>query len=111
VGSSKRQQEIRAMRGHIWSPGRPSTARREDRVRYWEAIGRGASSEEAAVDAGVSPAVGARWFRQAGGMSPIKQALISGRYLSFSEREEIAILHAKGFDFSVVEDRAGYDYS
>jgi hypothetical protein len=97
MGSSKRQQEIRAMRGHMWSPGRPSTARRENRVRFWEAIARGASSEEAAVDAEVSPAVGARWFRQAGGMSPIKQALISHRYLSFSEREEIAILHAKEF--------------
>ncbi len=97
MGSSRRQQKIRAMRGHIWSPGRPSTARREDRVRFWEAIARGTSSEEAALEAGVSSAVGTRWFRQSGGMSPIKQALISCRYLSFSEREEIAILHAKGF--------------
>jgi hypothetical protein len=30
----KQQQEIRAMRGQMWSPGRPSTARREDRVRF-----------------------------------------------------------------------------
>jgi hypothetical protein len=72
MGSSKRQQEIRAMRGHMRSPGRPPTARREDRVRFWEGIGRGLSSEDAAIETGVSPAVGARWFRQAGGMPPIK---------------------------------------
>jgi hypothetical protein len=42
----KRQQAIRAMRGQMWSPARPSTARREDRVRFWEAIASGASSED-----------------------------------------------------------------
>ena len=92
----KRQEAIRAMRGRMWSPGRPSKARREDRVRFWEAIGRGVSSEDAAGEAGVSPAVGSRWFRQAGGMPPISLGPVSGRYLSFAEREEIAILHAQG---------------
>ena len=53
---------IRAMRGKVWSPGRPSTARREDRVRFWEAIAAGLSSEDAATAAGVSSAVGSRWF-------------------------------------------------
>jgi IS30 family transposase len=43
----------------------------------------------------VSPAVGSRWFRQAGGMPPITLAPVSDRYLSFSEREEIAILRAQ----------------
>ncbi|MGH9251566.1 MAG: IS30 family transposase [Acidimicrobiales bacterium] len=95
MGVGKRQQAIRAMRGQMWSPGRPSTARREDRVRFWEAIARGASSEDAAVEAGVSQAVGSRWFRQGGGMPPISLARPSGRYLSFSEREEIAVLHAQ----------------
>jgi hypothetical protein len=41
MGVGRRQQQIRAMRGQMWSPGRPSTARREDRVRFWEAIARG----------------------------------------------------------------------
>ena len=54
----ERQQAVRAMRGQMWSPGRPSAARREDRLRFWEAIARGASSEDAAAAAGVSPAVG-----------------------------------------------------
>jgi transposase, IS30 family len=86
---------VRAMRGHIWSPGRPSTARREDRVGFWQAIARGSSSEDAAAGVGVSSAVGARWFRQAGGMPPLALAPLSGRYLSFPEREEIAIFHAQ----------------
>jgi hypothetical protein len=80
----ERQQAVRAMRGQMWSPGRPSTARREDRVRFWEAIAQGVSTEDAAAKAGVSPAVGSRWFRQAGGMPPITLASVSGRYLSFA---------------------------
>jgi IS30 family transposase len=88
-------QAIREMRGKLWSPGRPSTARREDRVRFWEAIARGASSEDAAAATGVASAVGTRWFREAGGMPPLMLAPVSGRYLSFAEREEIALLHAQ----------------
>jgi IS30 family transposase len=95
MGGGKRQQAIRAMRGQIWSPGRPSVARREDRVRFWRSIASGASSEDAAVVAEVSQAVGSRWFRQAGGMPPISLVPVSERYLSFAEREEIAILHAQ----------------
>jgi IS30 family transposase len=95
MGVSKRQQAIRAMRGQMWSPGRPSTARREDRVGFWKAIARGSSSEDAAGAAGLAPAVGSRWFRQAGGMPPIRLAPVSERYLSFAEREGIAILHAQ----------------
>jgi IS30 family transposase len=83
------------MRGKMWSPGRPSTARREDRVRFWEAISRGAWTDDASVSAGVSPAVGTRWFRESGGMPSLTLAPTSGRYLSFAEREEIAILHAQ----------------
>jgi hypothetical protein len=84
MGVGKRQQQIRAMRGQMWSPGRPSTARREDRVRFWEGIARGASSDDAAVGAGVSSPVGARWFRHAGGVPPISLAPLSGRCLSFA---------------------------
>src|SRR3954454_18119761 len=91
----QRQMAVRAMRGRMWSPGRPSTARREDRVRFWEGIARGLSSEAAAAIAGVASAVGTRWFREAGGMPPISLAPLSGRYLSFAERENIAIWHAQ----------------
>jgi hypothetical protein len=89
----QRVQAIREMRGKMWSPGRPSTARREDRVRFWAAIARGLSTEGAAGEAGVSSPVGARWFREAGGMPSLTLSPVSGRYLSFAEREEIAIMH------------------
>jgi IS30 family transposase len=101
------QRAIRAMRGKMWSPGRPSTARREDRVRFWEAIGRGLSSEDAAGEAGVASAVGTRWFREAGGMPPLTLAPVSGRYLSFAEREEIAILHAQQLGVREIARRVG----
>jgi IS30 family transposase len=77
------------------SPGRPPVARREDRQRFWTAIALGLSSEDAARSCGVSPAVGTRWFREAGGMPTISLAPLSGRYLSFAEREEITILTAR----------------
>src|ERR1700730_12820403 len=78
------------------SGGRPPAGRREHRVRFWEAIARGASSENAAVEAGVLPSIGVRWFRKGGGMPPLTLAPVSGRYLSFTEREEIAVLLAGG---------------
>jgi hypothetical protein len=37
---------------------------------FWAAIARGLTSEDAARVAGVSPPVGARWFRYCGGMPP-----------------------------------------
>ncbi|MFE5113841.1 IS30 family transposase [Streptomyces sp. NPDC056663] len=77
------------------SPGRPSVAWRADRVRFWQAIARGLSSVDAAGVIGVSPAVGSRWFRHAGGVNPCLTPATSGRYLSFAEREEIALLRAR----------------
>ena len=78
------------------SPGRPPVGRREHRQRFWAAVARGLTSEQAGVEAGVSPAVGVRWFREGGGMPSVTQARLSGRYLSFAEREEIALLRAQG---------------
>jgi IS30 family transposase len=78
------------------SPGRPPVGRRKHKQRFWAAIARGQSSEEAGITAGVSPAVGVRWFRESGGMAPITLAPLSGRYLSFAEREEMALLWARG---------------
>src|SRR3954469_19883176 len=96
----RKRRSDRSGRGALPSPGRPTVARREDRQRFWVLIAAGCSSEDAAVGAGVSPAVGARWFRRAGGMppshlSPSSKPLL-GRYLTYAEREEIAILRAQG---------------
>lgn len=103
----QRQRAVREMRGKIWSPGRPSVARREDRVRFWEAIAKGLPSEVAAGEAGVSSAVGTRWFREAGGMPPLELNAPSGRYLSFDEREDIAILHAQKLGVREIARRVG----
>jgi IS30 family transposase len=54
------------------------------------------ASEAAAVEAGVSVAVGVRWFREGGGMPSVTLVPLSGRCLSFVEREEIALLRAGG---------------
>jgi IS30 family transposase len=92
----RRRASDRAGRPAMRSPGRPPVGRLEHRQRFWVAIARGASSEDAAVEAGVSAAVGVRWFREGGGMPSVALAPASGRYLSFAEREEIAILRAQG---------------
>src|SRR3954467_9511311 len=97
----------RAGRPVMRSPGRPPVGRREHRQRFWAAIARGARSDVAGVEAGVSPVVGVRWFRDAGGMPPISQAPLSGRYLSFAEREEIAVLRAGGCGVREVARRLG----
>ena len=90
----KLRKSARALRPPMRSPGRPPGWRREHRLRFWEAIARGLSSESSAEVAGVSPAVGTRWFREGGGMPTVSPAPLSGRFLSFAEREDIAILHA-----------------
>ncbi len=96
----RRRDSDRSGRGALHSPGRPSVAGREDHRRFWAAIAAGRTSEEAAVGVGVASVLGARWFRQAGGMPPShltsSSRSLSGRYLSFSEREEIAIGRAQG---------------
>ncbi len=82
-------------RSPMKSPGAPSH-RREVQRQFWGEIAQGMLAEEAAHRVGVSPAVGTRWFRHGGGMSPFSSKPLSGRYLSFAEREEIALRRAQG---------------
>jgi len=89
------------------SPGRPPGWRREHKLRFWEAIARGLSSEHSAETAGVSPAVGTRWFREGGGMSTVSPVQPTGRFLSFAEREDIAILRARGHTVREVARQLG----
>lgn len=95
-----RRASGRCTRGKLRSPGRPPVWQREHLCRFWTAIAAGHTSEQAAIDAGVSPPVGVRWFRSFGGMPPthltLSAAPLTGRYLSFSDREEIALQKAKG---------------
>jgi IS30 family transposase len=77
------------------SPGAPSLRREIERL-FWKQIATGITSEKAAEAVGVSQPVGTRWFRYRGGMPLFMSSPISGRYLSFAEREEIGLLSAQG---------------
>ena len=105
--TSKHRKSARAGRPSMRSPGRPPVGRREHRQRFWKAIALGLTSEDAALAAGVSAPVGTRWFREGGGMQLNNLAPLSGRYLSFAEREEIALLHAQGFGVRAIAMRVG----
>jgi transposase, IS30 family len=113
---SGRRRSDRALRPVLKrSPGRPGVAQRENRRRFWAAIATGVSSEEAASGAGVSHPVGYRWFWEAGGMPPKILAPSSkppsARYLSFAEREEIALLRVQGCGVRETARRLGRDAS
>lgn len=98
--SPKKLKSDRSLRAKLRSPGRPPVLHRSQRWPFWKAISEGQSSEDAAGIAGVSPAVGNRWFRQCGGMPPSNLASSApeptGRYLSFAERELVALARARG---------------
>jgi transposase-like protein len=107
----QKRRSDRSGRAPLSSPGRPSVAGRDERRRFWAAIAVGLESEDAALEAGVPPAVGTRWFRKAGGIPPAmfgqSAKPLSGRYLSFAEREEIALLRAQGYSMREVARRLG----
>src|SRR4051812_35915812 len=93
-------------RSAMKSPGRPSL-RREVQRAFWREIARGLTSAEAGVAVGASQAAGSRWFREGGGMPPVDPSPLSGRYLSFAEREEIAILKVQGVGVRETARRLG----
>lgn len=107
MGTRKRRRSDRALRPAMRSPGRPPVWRREHLQRFWREIAGGSSSEKAAVAAGVSPPVGGRWFREGGGMPTVSATPLSGRYLSFAEREEIAILRVQNCTLREIARRVG----
>jgi IS30 family transposase len=88
------------------SPGRPPIRRDVERA-FWLKIAAGFSSEDAAIVCGVSGPVGSRWFRERGGMPSIQLTPLSGRYLSFAEREEIALLKERGLGIRAIARALG----
>jgi hypothetical protein len=85
------------------APGHPRSVERE----FWVEVATGKLPWEAAEVVGVSQPVGQRWFRHAGGMNPYSWTAPSGRYLSFVEREEIAIGRAQGKGVRVIAVELG----
>lgn len=95
-------------RSPMISPGHPGTRRGVER-EFWRHIARGVSSEEAALEVGVSAAVGTQWFRQGGGMPTITLTEPGGRFLSYVEREDIAPLRAQKHGVREIARRLGRD--
>ena len=108
---TRRQQAAdRAQRPKMRSPGRWGFPRRVER-EFWQRIGQGQRTAEAAERVGVSEVIGGRWFREGGGMPPMSLDEPTGRYLSFIEREEIAILRELGHGPREIGRRIGRDAS
>ena len=93
----RRQQAAdQAVRLKLRPPGHPKFQRPVE-VAFWVEIAKGLLPVEASAVVGVSPPVGQRWFHNAGGMPPFDLKFQhSGRYLSFAEREEIALFRVQG---------------
>jgi IS30 family transposase len=88
------------------SPGPPSV-RRELQRAFWREIAPGLATDEAAVAAGVSIKVGRTLFFNSGGMPNLCLVPPSGRYLSFAEREDIAIWRSLGVGVREIARRLG----
>ena len=108
TGARRQWAADRALRPPMRSPGRPEPSRAVQRD-FWRRIASGVTTVDASVAVGVSWPVGSRWFRHAGGMPPICLDEPTGRYLSFAEREEIALLRAQDVGVREIGRRIGRD--
>ncbi len=94
----KKRQSDRAQRRALPSPGRPPVVHRAERRRFWIAVAAGQSSEVAARTEGVClgsvyDGSGRWWY--ASSQLAMSAPTRSARYLSMTEREELALLRAK----------------
>jgi hypothetical protein len=106
-----RRRSDQVLRDKLRSPGRPSVSWQEHRRRCWALVAEGLSSDAAAMAVGVSQPFGFRWFREAGGMAPSHSSRsskpLTGWYLSFAEREEMALWRAQGLGVREIPSRLG----
>jgi IS30 family transposase len=86
--------------GHVPLP-------KEVRRHFWQLISAGLATDDASDATGVDRRTGRRWFTEAGGMPPVELGEPSGRYLSFAEREEIALDRAAGLGIREIARRLG----
>jgi IS30 family transposase len=86
--------------------GRPSSLLMVRRL-FWQLVMQGLPVEEVSAAVGVSRSCGWNWFRDSGGMSPVSLSEPSGRYLSWAEREEIALGRAAGQSMRAIARRLG----
>ncbi len=74
---------------------------------FWAALQRGEFITDAAAEAGTYRKKGTRWVAACGGVRPRRSRDLPGRYLSFSEREEIALARARGESARLIARRLG----
>jgi transposase, IS30 family len=74
---------------------------------FWAALQRGEFITGAAESVGSYRVQGRRWIVSAGGVRPRRGRDLQGRYLSFSEREEIAVGRAAGESVRCIARRLG----
>jgi IS30 family transposase len=74
---------------------------------FWAALQRGEFINDAAAQVGTYRKKGTRWVAACGGVRPGRGRDLRGRYLSFSEREEIALARARGESMRGIARRLG----
>jgi len=74
---------------------------------FWAAWQAGGFMTDASAVAGTHRQRGLAWVRQAGGVRPRRGRGLQGRYLSFGEREEIALGRASGESIRFISRRLG----
>ena len=74
---------------------------------FWSAWQAGEFMTDASAIAGTYRQRGLAWVRQAGGVRPRRGRDLQGRYLSFGEREEIALGRAGGESIRSISRRLG----
>ena len=82
-------------RSPMKSPGAPRWRREVERA-FWRRSARGCCRVRPQRRSACRRRSGSRWFRHGGGMPTFELSPLSGRYLSFAEREEIAPAPRKG---------------
>ncbi len=72
---------------------------------FWAAWQAGEFLTDASTLAGTHRKRGLAWLREAGGVRPRRGQNLQGRYLSFAEREEIALARAAGESMRLIASR------
>src|SRR5699024_5463689 len=94
-----------AMRGRNQSPTKPT----KFAVEFWDQIRAGRDIEEAARALGASITTCRNWFRHRGGVKPPHSYGRSRRYLTFDEREDIAMSRVQGLGVRDIARRLNRD--
>lgn len=75
--------------------------------RFWQVMADGGFITDAAAAVGTYRGKGRKWLRATGGVRPRRGRDLQGRYLSFAEREEIALGRARGQSMRQIATRIG----